>query len=224
MSRALIFDMDGVVIDSNPLHRESWVAYNRGLGIETTEEMLEFMYGKRNDEIVRHFAGAGLSDAEVAARGAGKEALYREMMRPRLESALVPGVRDFLVRHQELPLGLATNAEPENVRLVLDTAGLASFFRVVVDGHQVQKPKPDPEIYLKVAELLGVPPADCVVFEDSFTGIAAARAAGMRVVGLRTTHRELEGVDLAIDNFRSGELEEWLGKETPRVRSTIKNK
>jgi sugar-phosphatase len=81
---------------------------------------------------------------------------------------------------------------------------------VVLDGHQVARPKPDPEIFLTAAAGLGVRPADCLVFEDSAAGLAAARAAGMRVVALRTTHAEFPGADLVIDDFLSAELEPWI--------------
>ncbi len=207
---ALILDMDGVIIDSNPWHRKAWAEYNRRFGIETTEAMQQRMYGKRNDDIVRDFFGAHLTDEEVHAHGAAKEQLYREMIRPAVNEALVPGVREFLDRHRHLPMGVATNAERANVDFVLDEAHLRPYFRVVVDGHQAPNPKPHPDIYLRAAEQLGTPPRNCIVFEDSFTGIEAARAAGMAVVGVRTTHDELPGVDLAIQDFHSPELEPWL--------------
>jgi beta-phosphoglucomutase family hydrolase len=207
---AMVFDMDGVIVDSNPLHVEAWTQYNRRFGIDAGEAVKERMYGRRNDEIVRDFFGAHLTAGETAAHGAAKEELYREMAAPRLPQALVPGVVDLLARHAGLPVGLATNAEPANVDFVLDRSGLRRFFRVVLDGHQVQHPKPHPEIYLQAARRLGVEPGNCVVFEDSYSGIQAAQSAGARVVGLRTTHGELPGVDLAIDNFLSPELEPWL--------------
>ena len=207
---ALILDMDGVIINSNPWHRKAWAEYNRRFGIETDEAMLQRMYGKRNDDIVRDFFGAHLTDEEVHAHGAAKEQLYREMIRPAVNEALVPGVREFLGRHRHLPIGLATNAERANVDFVLDEAHLRPYFRVVVDGHQVPNPKPHPDIYLRAAEQLGTAQRDCVVFEDSFTGIEAARAAGMAVVGVTTTHDNLPGVDLAIRDFHSPKLELWL--------------
>ena len=207
---ALIFDMDGVIVDSNAMHRESWVAFNHRYGLETTEEMHEFMYGKRNDQIVRGFYGDGVPAEEVEERGKAKERLYREMIAGRTEEMLVPGLRAFLERHRELPMGLGSNAEPENVALVLDAGGLRPYFRAVVDGHQVRHPKPHPEVYLRVAELLEVEPADCIVFEDSHSGAAAAVAAGMRVIGLRTTYDNLPGTVFTTDNFLSGELELWL--------------
>lgn len=207
---ALILDMDGVIINSNPWHRKAWAEYNRRFGIETDEAMLQRMYGKRNDDIVRDFFGAHLTDEQVHAHGAAKEQLYREMIRPVVNEALVPGVREFLERHRHLPIGVATNAERANVDFVLDEAHLRPYFRVVVDGHQVPNPKPYPDIYLRAAERLGTAPRDCVVFEDSFTGIEAARAAGMAVVGVTSTHDELPGVDLAIRDFHSPKLELWL--------------
>lgn len=208
--RALIFDMDGVIVDSNPWHLSAWEEYNRGLGLEMTAEMQQRMYGKRNDELIREFFGQHLEDAEVFAHGAAKETLYREMMKPHLMEALVPGIREFLDRHRDLALAVATNAEPPNVNFVLDDTGLRSFFRVVVNGHEVTHPKPHPEIYLRVADALGVTPADCVVFEDSHTGVESALTAGMQVVGLSTTHEDLAGVALLIRDFSDPALEAWL--------------
>jgi HAD superfamily hydrolase (TIGR01509 family) len=107
-------------------------------------------------------------------------------------------------------MGVASNAEPENVAFVLEEAGLRRYFRVVVDGHQVHNPKPHPDVYLRAAELLETVPANCIVFEDSHSGVAAAVAAGMRVIGLCTTYVNLPGTVLTIDNFLSGDLESWL--------------
>jgi beta-phosphoglucomutase family hydrolase len=207
---ALIFDMDGVLIDSMPAHREAWIQFNSRYNRATGEAMLERMCGKRNDEIIRDYFGPDLPDQEVFARGAAKEALWREMVGPRLEDWLVAGIRPFLERHQHRPIGLATNAEPANVEFLLDNAGLRRYFRAIVDGHQVERPKPDPEIYLKTADLLGVDPLRCVVFEDSHGGVAAARAAGMHVVGIRTTHREFKEIDLTVDDFLNPDLDSWL--------------
>ena len=211
---ALVFDMDGVVVDSNPVHRQAWLVYNRQFGIETDEAMQQRMYGKHNGEIVRDFFGPGLSAEEVFAHGAAKEALYRRIIEPELERRLVPGVREFLARHAAAPLALATNAEPANVAFILKNADLARYFRVTLDGHAVRNPKPHPEVFLRAAELLTVPPADCIVFEDSHSGVTAARAAGMRTVGLRTTHADL-AAGLLIDDFFSPELEPWLASQKP---------
>ena len=208
---ALIFDMDGVLVNSNPTHREAWAAFNLRYGIRTTDEMHQFMYGKRNDDILRGFFGADLPADEIRARGAAKEALYREMIESRLEDFLVPGIRQFLEEFRETPKALATNAESENVDFLLDRSGLRHYFQVVVNGHEVRNPKPHPEIYLHTSDLLGIAPANCIVFEDSYSGIEAAVAAGTRVIGCRTTHDNLPGTALDVDNFQSGDLRRWLG-------------
>lgn len=211
---ALIFDMDGVIVDSNPVHREAWTAFNRRYGLETTEAMHQLMYGKRNDEIIRAYFGDSLDPAEVFARGAAKECLYREMVDGRIDQMLVPGLRDFLHRYGESPMAVASNAEPLNVNFVLDRAGLRPYFRAIVDGHQVARPKPFPDVYLRAAELLGATPANCIVFEDSHSGIQAARQAGMRVIGISTTHVNLQNTDRNADNFLNGDLTEWLAAQS----------
>ncbi len=210
---ALIFDMDGVVIDSNPAHREVWAAYNRSYGLETTGAMLQWMYGKRNDEIVRHYFGEDLSSEEVARRGAAKERLFRETVAGRVEQMLVPGLPAFLRQHNGARMAVATNAEPENVALVLDQGGIRPYFQVVVDGHQVRKPKPDPEIYRLAAQRLGVAASNCIVFEDSKSGVQAARDAGMRIVGILTTEDNLPYVNICANNFLSENLHAWLAAQ-----------
>jgi beta-phosphoglucomutase len=210
---ALIFDMDGVVIDSNPAHREVWAAYNRRYGIETTEAMLQRMYGKRNDEIVRDFFGEELSSEEVAQRGAAKERLYRETVAGRVEQMLVPGLKAFLREYDGARMAVATNAEPENVTLVLDQGGIRPYFQVVLDGHQVRKAKPDPEIYRLAAQRLGVAEPNCIVFEDSTSGVQAAREAGMRIVGILTTEDNLSSVNICANNFLSENLRGWLAAQ-----------
>lgn len=213
---ALVFDLDGVIVDTNPVHREAWIAYNRRFAIRTDEAMLEFMYGKHNDDIVRHYFGELLTPVEVASHGAAKEALYREMMGPRVRSSMVAGVADFIERWSEAPVALASNAEPANIAFLLAETGLGGYFRAVIDGQQVANPKPHPDIYLRAAELCGVRPANAIVFEDSHTGVAAALAAGARVVGLRTTLPSLPGADLTINDFESPDLEPWLLRQEVR--------
>jgi beta-phosphoglucomutase len=112
-----------------------------------------------------------------------------------------------------VPLAVGTNAEPANVDFTLDGAGVRQYFRAIVDGSQVARPKPAPDVYLRGAELLGVDPANCIVFEDSPVGIEAARAAGMRVVGLLTHASRLENVDLAVRDFLEPELALWLSQQ-----------
>lgn len=206
---ALIFDLDGVIINSNSVHAIAWRKYLAQFGKDSAE-IERTMFGKRNDDIVREVFGGQLTEAEVAAHGAAKEAIYRELMRPQLEDNLVPGVRSFLQRHDGLPMAIASNAERPNVDFVLDSSGLVAHFRVAFDGAQVARPKPAPDIYLMAADSLETSPANCIVFEDSMPGVEAALAAGMRVVGLQTTHDELAGVDIGVNDYRDPRLEPWL--------------
>jgi beta-phosphoglucomutase len=212
---ALIFDLDGVVVDSMPLHTLAWQRYLEQLGV-ARKDVATYMHGRRNDEIVREFLGPNAPAEAVFEHGAAKERLFREMMGARLAEALVPGVAEFLGRTQEAPVALATNAEPANVSFVLDGTGLRRWFRVIVDGSQVREAKPSPEVYLTAAERLGIAPRNCVVFEDSPVGVAAARAAGMRVAGILTHAGGLEQVDLEVPDFLHPDLEAWLAVQQPR--------
>jgi beta-phosphoglucomutase family hydrolase len=209
LKTAFLFDLDGVVVDSMPMHTEAWRVYLKGLGLECAEIEVR-MHGKRNDEIVGDFIASDLSPEAVFAHGAAKERLFRDMMRSALQAHLVPGVVEFLASLEGRPVGLASNAEPANIDFVLDGAGMRRWFQVIVDGQQVERPKPFPDIYLKAAELLGVPPAQSIVFEDSPTGVAAGKAAGAKVVGIHTHPAPLEGVDLLIRDFRDPALKDWL--------------
>jgi beta-phosphoglucomutase len=210
---ALLFDMDGVLIHSNPEHRKAWHAFIGQYGLRTTDEVLTRLHGKRNDRIIRELFGPGLEEEEVQRRCAAKEEVYRSIVATRVREILVPGILPFLEHYRAAPMAVATNAERANLSFLLDSTGLAQFFRVALDGNQVEKPKPDPEIYLRAAELLGVAPVNAIVFEDSPYGVEAARAAGMRVIGLSTTYVNLPGTAICVDNFLSRELFSWLGSQ-----------
>lgn len=216
---ALIFDLDGVVVDSMPLHTLAWQRYLEQLGVARKDVAVQ-MHGRRNDEIVREFLGPNIHRDVVFEHGAAKERLFREMMGSQLASALVPGVAEFLERTRGLPVALATNAEPANVSFVLDGAGLRQYFPVIVDGSQVKQAKPSPEVYLTAAARLAIAPANCIVFEDSPVGIAAARAAGMRVAGILTHAPALEHVDFAVADFLRPELSAWLATQELQEQQT----
>ena len=111
-------------------------------------------------------------------------------------------------------MGIATNAEPANVDFVLERAGIRDYFAAVVNGDEVENPKPAPDIYQRVASLLGAQASNCIVFEDSATGVRAGRAAGMRVVGLATTVAHLDDADLVVPDFHDPRLEIWLQHAT----------
>ena len=208
----LIFDLDGVIVDSMPFHQRAWQRYLEVTGIGTGDS-LDFMHGQRNEEIVRGLLGPEADFEAVIAHGAAKEQMYRDMLRDRLGEHLVPGIAEWLQHVSPAPVALATNAERANVDFVLDGATLRPYFQVIVDGSQVERPKPAPDVYLRAAELLKIPPRNCIVFEDSPVGVAAAIAAGMRVVGVLTHAEALDGIQFSIANFLDARLDHWLSSQ-----------
>jgi beta-phosphoglucomutase len=210
----LIFDLDGVIIDSMPFHQRAWQRYLETTGIGSGDS-LDFMHGQRNEEIVRGLLGPEADIETVIAHGAAKEQMYRDMLRERLREHLVGGIAEWLDHVSGAPIALATNAERANVDFVLDGGGLRPYFEAIVDGSQVERPKPAPDVYLRAAELLKIPPRNCIVFEDSPVGVAAAVAAGMRVVGVLTHATALEDVRFAIANFLDARLDSWLSAQSP---------
>ena len=210
----LIFDLDGVIIDSMPFHQRAWQRYLEATGIGS-HDSLEFMHGQRNEEIVRALLGPEADLETVIAHGAAKEQMYRAMLREQLGEQLVPGIAEWLEHVSGAPIALATNAERANVDFVLDGARLRPYFEAIVDGSQVERPKPAPDVYLRAAELLGIPPRNCIVFEDSPVGVAAAVAAGMRVVGVLTHATALDGIRFSIANFLDARLDSWLSAQSP---------
>ena len=206
---AMIFDLDGVLVHSMPLHVLALEHYLDKLGVHV-DDLERKMHGKRNAELVRDLLGNHLAEDVVFEHGAAKERLFREMLGTDMNRYRVPGVLDFLKRHRDVPKAVASNAEPANIEFVLDQFDLAQFFDVRIDGFQVSRPKPFPDIYYKAAQELRTEAKNCIVFEDSPTGLEAGRAAGMRVVGVETTPAELGAVDLHIKDFLDQQLEPWI--------------
>lgn len=195
-----------------PIHQQAWKRYLQSIG-SNAENLIARMHGRRNDEIVRDFLGPAATEDEVFEHGAAKERLFREMMGEGLGKSLVPGITAWLARTQGLPVALATNAERANIDFVLDHAGLRSYFPVIVDGSQVARPKPAPDVYLEAARELGIPPRRCIVFEDSPVGVESARRAGMRVVGVLTHPSPLDDIQFAVSDFMDPDLERWLAEQ-----------
>ena len=209
---ALIFDLDGVIVDSMPVHELAWRRYLETLGFDGGDIPAR-MHGRRNDEIVRDFLGEKIDHDAVAAHGAAKERVFREMLGDRLRENLVAGIAEWLDHVEGAPIALATNAERANIDFTLDGAGLRRYFDVIVDGSEVSRPKPAPDVYLRAAEQLKIAPGNCIVFEDSPVGVAAARAAGMRVVGVRTHASRLDGIVYSVENFLDPQLDGWLSAQ-----------
>jgi len=158
-------------------------------------------FGRKNEFILPHILGWTADPAEVQRLARRKEELYREVVRERGIEPL-PGVREFLVRLQAagVPCAIGSSTERKNIDAILALIGFAPFFRAIVSADDVTAGKPDPQVFLLAAQRIGVPPARCVVFEDALVGLEAARAGGMKVVGVTTTHPEekLAGADRVV--------------------------
>lgn len=201
---AFIFDMDGVIVDSNPYHKIALQQFCEMHGYRLTEKDLrEKIYGRTNKDWIPNLFG-DIERERAAAYAAEKEALYRDLYAAHIEP--VAGLTDFLVALEKMgvPRAIATSAPLENVEFTLEKTGTRQFFDVILDESHVKRGKPDPEIYLKTASALNLAPDCCIVIEDSLSGVQAAKSAGNRVIGITTTHRreEFPPVDLIIDDFR----------------------
>ncbi|WP_338872157.1 HAD family phosphatase [Spirosoma sp. SC4-14] len=187
--KAVIFDMDGVIVDTNPHHRAAWREYYQRNGKTLSDsDFIQYVSGKHNNDIVAHlFAGQTLTPEETLRLAHEKEALFRDIYRPVITP--VPGLIDFLktLKTAGIHTAVATSAPVENLNFVIEALGLNAYFDALLNESMVSHPKPDPEIYQKAMTMLGVDPADSVIFEDSMTGIQAAKASGARVVGVATT-------------------------------------
>ncbi|MCG3176273.1 MAG: Phosphorylated carbohydrates phosphatase [Candidatus Omnitrophica bacterium] len=185
---AVLFDMDGVLIDTNTAHRDAYRRFAARHGVRLSDrDFREHVFGRTNKDVLTRLFGR-MSARRLARLEAEKEADFRRVFGPRFK--LVKGTRALLsgLRRLGVPVALATSAPAANVRFFFQKSGLERYFDGVVDSTGIRRGKPDPEIYLKAARRIGVPPRSCVVLEDSYSGARAARRAGMRVVGVATTH------------------------------------
>lgn len=192
-TRALIFDMDGTMVDSMPAHAKSWDLFRRRHHLElSVEEILARTTGRNGVECVRLLLGDDVGEAEARRLIDEKEADYREIFGRDFRE--VAGFAKFAQRAQDrgLKIAVATAGDQNNVRFVLDRLQLQRPPEAEVRGDQGLPGKPAPDIFLKAAQMLGEAPADCIVFEDAPFGVEAAGRAGMRAVAICTTHRRSE--------------------------------
>jgi beta-phosphoglucomutase len=188
--QAVIFDMDGVLIDSYDAHFRSWRKLGRELGREYTEEDFAAGFGRTSREvIVEQWGGGSMTDAEIAAIADRKEALFRDSLAE--EFPAMPGAVALIeaLRRAGVRVGVGSSGPPDNVHLILERLGVKHAVDAVVTGADVTRGKPDPQVFQLVAERLAVPPEHAVVVEDAPAGVQAARAAGMRAIGLASTGR-----------------------------------
>ena len=201
----MVFDLDGVIVDSEPLQERANAEYVATLGIELERELLHAMLGRRvrelTDEIARR---AGLTPEEAFS---GREAVFWRLLLESPEALVpMPGLHEAVARLTAAGcrLAVASSGTRRYVEHVLERLGVRAAFAAVVSGDDVANGKPHPEIYLRAAAALGIDPASCVAIEDAPAGIAAARAAGMRVIAV--PHALVAGLDVSAADAAARDL------------------
>ncbi len=189
-SLGVIFDWDGVVIDSAAHHERSWELLAEEEGLPLPENHFKLGFGKRNATIIPNLYRWATEPAEIQRLSLRKEELYRELLAKDEKIKPLPGVRDLLeaLKAAEVPAVIGSSTERQNIEVGMQAMGLAGFFAGMVTSEDVSEGKPDPEVFLKGAGLIGRVPGNCVVIEDSHSGLEAARRGGMHTVAVATTH------------------------------------
>lgn len=190
---AVLWDMDGTLVDSAEYHYTAWRATLADTGYALGREEFATTFGQRNDAILRRLLGPGLAAEEIARIGDAKEAHYRRLVEAEGIRAL-PGAREWLTRlhGSGWRQALASSGPRQNAEVILSALAITAMFEVIVAAEDVAHGKPDPEMFLVAAQRLGVAPRDCIVVEDAPAGLEAGWRAGMRTVAVLTTHSRLE--------------------------------
>jgi len=200
---SFVFDMDGVIVDTNPHHKIALREFAKKYGYSLSEgDLIKKIYGRTNKEWIPNLFERKLTKEEVAHYGEEKEQLFRDLYEKDIVE--VKGLTSFLeeAKRLDIKMAIGTSAPRSNVDFVLKHTGIEKFFPVILDESHVTHGKPNPEIYINCAAALNFPPAQCIVFEDSLSGVAAGRAAGSPVVGVATTHTAEElGTKVVIKDF-----------------------
>ncbi len=211
---ACIFDMDGVVADSIPYHVRAWIEFARQHGFKVTKQLvLRHFNGRVNKEILEYLFKQKLPPEKLRLYISQKESLYQKIYLTHVKP--VRGLLKFLrqLKQTDIKTVLATAAPLENVKFILKATDTEKYFKAVINASDVKLGKPNPEIFLKAAKKMRVNPKSCIVFEDALNGIEAGKRAGMKVVGVATTHpaKDLKRADLVIKNFLGLNFKKLLG-------------
>ncbi len=201
---AVIFDLDGTLIDNNPYHIEAWKIFYDKIGKPfSKEEYTKNINGRINRDIFNYIFSTTLSPEMIEMYSNEKEAMYRELYKTHIKP--INGLIDFLeeLKKEKIPKAIATSGLPPNINFMFEHVPIKKYYADVIDASQISNGKPHPEIFLKAASAVNADPKNCIAFEDSVAGIRSAKSAGMKVVGLTTTHtaQDIHEADLIIKDY-----------------------
>ena len=207
--QACLFDLDGVIVDTAVYHYKAWKRLANELGFDFTEEQNELLKGVsrvRSLEIILEIGGVTKTDSEKEELATRKNTWYVDMINQMRPDEILPGAREFVQACRDAGIKTALGSASKNSMTILEKINMVNLFDAIIDGNKVSKAKPDPEVFLKGAEALGVDPSACVVFEDAIAGVEAAINGGMKVVGIGSPN-VLKGANLVVKGLGEMSLE-----------------
>ena len=210
MIKAVIFDMDGVIINNTPYHVRAWEVFAEQYNLELLmEKFKQELLGISTENILKQLFGQDLSQEKIAEYTSEKDSIYFEIYKENISAA--EGLFEFidLLKKKNITMGVATSETKAIAHSILQKAGVKQYFKVVVTGEDVENLKPNPEPYLIAAEGVGETPADCMAIEDTPSGIQSAKSAGMKLIGITTTYpsEKLSEADVVVKDLTEVSLE-----------------
>lgn len=208
--QAIIFDMDGTLVDNISFHKNSWLLFLKKHDILLDPEQFQSQNHGNIEEMIRKFFGYHITDQEVIELGQEKESIYRNLYKKHVRE--VDGLTDLLTEMQEqgIKAALATNSDALCIDFILNELRIKSFFYSISGGHEISKGKPDPEIFKLALNKMNLQNTRCIAIEDSIGGVISATQAGIKVIGITTSHTAEElkenGCFFTISNFKELDL------------------
>ena len=220
MEFGVLFDMDGVLVDSGPIHREAWKILSKENGVEMDDEFFSRTFGMRNDQILKLLFGEGISKELIERLGHRKEEIYRDLARTHLKPARGAKSLVEMLYKRGVPMAVASSGPKKNVELMLSVTGLEDMIKEFVSAEDVSKGKPDPEVFFKAGKKINVSPEKCIVFEDAPVGIEAGKKAGMKVVGVVGTRppQDLKSADVIVYSLEKISFDDLFYLVYPSLR------
>jgi beta-phosphoglucomutase family hydrolase len=208
-SKALIWDLDGVIADTAPFHFLAWQRVAQDRGITLTETDFRQTFGKRNPEIIAEKFGPDIPSQDIESLATKKEELFRRIAKQSIKP--FPGVLNLILalRAAAWKMAIASSTPAENIRLIVQSLDIAGLFDTIVADKDVSRGKPEPDGFLLAADRLAVAPANCVVIEDAIAGVQAAKNAGMKCIAVTNTHsaERLWEADRVVDSLEAISVE-----------------